>query len=535
MKEINEEQNILSEYAKEVKIKMLINKFLYEKLKYLNKYNKITKDIISEFFSRPKLAKKYILDNYQIKIENDNNIFNDEYEKLNDKFNSLFNFCSNDTQLGKPFLLEEKNNNFCLDFIKLENNDIIKALKNSINQSKKHTLYRENIRDNLVTKEKADKEMEKYTTYFQNTMLFELKKCNEFNEKSIKYNLKKNEIIKNINLLNEYISNNKIIKVKAKFNEPQKYEFKGNQKIKRKEDTLKSVKLPKMKNLKEKIEEEKFVYNSKDDYDKNKIKGKNKLIKEFKNIDNLFDTSIQDIDIEQEIHSDDEGIYENKFINKKSLSNNYIKKIHNTIPKLKLGLIEYNKNIINEIDVYSLQRRRFKHKTLQNKIKEMKQKKDNMEITLNNLKKKVDDMQKLNKTINDNYRSIKKIYYQNNSISNINPNLVVNSLNKGIKGKGELEIFDKENEFENNDLDSFLNGIEEVEEEEIIDPHIIEKSDEKKETKEIKKEEEEEKSMDKKNFKSTRKLINAINIFSSKGAFKTLKMQNKILKRTNSK
>ncbi len=25
--------------------------------------------------------------------------------------------------------------------------------------------------------------MEKYTTYIQNTMLFELKKCNEFNEK----------------------------------------------------------------------------------------------------------------------------------------------------------------------------------------------------------------------------------------------------------------------------------------------------------------------------------------------------------------
>ena len=120
-----------------------------------------------------------------------------------------------------------------------------------------------------------------------------------------------------------------------------------------------------------------------------------------------------------------------------------------------------------EIDVYSLQRRKFKNKTLQNKIKEMKQKRDNMEITLNNLKKKVDDLKKLNDIQNENYKSIRSIYNPNNSMSSIKPDLIVNSLNRGNNFGEEEEKSDNENK----DIDSFLNGIEEVEEEEIIGVH----------------------------------------------------------------
>ena len=134
----------------------------------------------------------------------------------------------------------------------------------------------------------------------------------------------------------------------------------------------------------------------------------------------------------------------------------------------------------------------------------MKQKRDKMETTLNNLKKKIEDLKKLNETQNENYKSIKSIYNPNNSISNINPDLIVKSLNKE-RNQGQIdEILEKEND----NFDSFLNGIKEVEEEEILDAHDNEKSDEKKETKDTKKEEEEEKIMNKNNLKSTRKLGN---------------------------
>ena len=531
MKEMNEDEINLRKYAKEAKIKIFYNKFLYEKLKYLSDYNKITKQAVNEIMSKPNQEKKSILDNYNIKIKTDNANFNKDYEKLVDKFDSITNICLNDIPLGKPILLEEQNNNFCLEFIKKENNDIIKALNNSITQSKKHQLYRENMRDNLVNKEKGDKEMEKYTTYIQNTMLFELKKCNEFNEKILKYKTKTKEIMKNMNLLKNYIPKNQNIKIINKINEEPKYNLKSNKKITLKKFTLKSVRLPKRKKRPEKFEEEKHENNINDDFDLKKTNINNKIIKDFKNIENLFDTSIHDIDIEQEIHSDDDGIFENKFINKKSLSYNYINNIHKTIPKLKLGLIEYNKKTNVEIDIYSLQRRKFEHKTLQNKIKEMKQKRDKMETTLNNLKKKIEDLKKLNETQNENYKSIKSIYNPNNSISNIKPDLIVNSLNKG-RNQGQIdEILEKEND----NFDSFLNGIEEVEEEEILDAHDNEKSDEKKETKDTKKGEEEEKIMNKNNLKSTRKLGNKFMILSNKSSIKPKRMQNKLLKRCNSK
>ena len=161
----------------------------------------------------------------------------------------------------------------------------------------------------------------------------------------------------------------------------------------------------------------------------------------------------------------------------------------------------------------------------------MKQKRDNMEITLNNLKKKVDDLKKLNDIQNENYKSIRSIYNPNNSMSSIKPDLIVNSLNRGNNFGEEEEKSDNENK----DIDSFLNGIEEVEEEEIIGVHVAEKSDEKKETKDTKKEEEEEKSTKKMNLKSTRKLLKRNIKFPDKSSIKPSKMPKKILKRSKTK
>ena len=487
MKEISEEDHYLVKYAKLSKHQILLNKFLYEKLQYLTDYNKMIKKILDDTIFKQNMDQKTILDNYKNKMKTDNDNFKKDYEKLNNKYNYLDKIYESNIPIRKPILLEE-NDNFCLEFIKTEKSDIIKLLNKSIKQSNKHPLYREYKRDTLVKKERGDKEMERYYNDIQIAMLGQLKKYNEFNEKIKKYNSKKKELLKNINLLNKYISkkNNNNNKTKIIFNEPENNKIKTKSKKKLTKEKKKTFQSVGLVFNKENVFEGNCKNNSKDDIlnlSEDRKKGKNNIINGFKNKVNLFETSIQDIDMEQEIYSDEESIFENKFVNKKNLSVNYLKNIQNSIPKLKLNLIEYNKNNNKEIDLYSLQRRKFKFKSMKNKIKEMNRKKEKIEITLNNLKKKIDDFKQLNENINDKYKGLKSMINLNNSITNTNtnPNFIIKSLNN-----------ENTQDINNNDLYPILDGEEEVEEE-ILDVHDNEKSDETKETKDSKKEDEEEK------------------------------------------
>ena len=515
MKYENKDEKNLIEFAKQAKIKIFLNNYLKEKLNFLEDYAEKTKKILNECILKKGQESLSIFNNYQNDIKNDNNKLLSEFDKINNKHEILLKSFINDIPIGVPILLEEKNNNFCLRFIEIENNSIIQGLNKSIKQSKEHEVSRETIRDSLVDNEKGDKEMEKYITNLQNIMLYELKKYNVFNKKIKKYNLQKKEILNNIQVLNNYISNNKNSnKINTQINEGQKDKKKKGKKIKNIANIIKSCRQPEVKlGLQDNL--------SDDENKQKKYKGKNKIINSFKNINDLFNTSIHDIELEQEIH-DDDGIYENKFENKNQLSTTYIKQIHKFIPKLKFGLIKYNQRNASEIDVYSLQRRKFKHKTLKNQIKEMAKKKESAELRLNNLKKKVEDLEILTNRMKENYKSMKIMVNYNNSISDINPNFILNSLNNGKinNNKNEEENKVESKNKQNNSIEDFLSNVEEIEEE-----YIDEKSEEK-DTKDTKKEDEDEKS----NIKSTRKF----NKFSIKSTIKAYP-NNISLKKTNSK
>ena len=513
MKYENKDEKNLIEFAKQAKIKIFLNNYLKEKLNFLEDYAEKTKKILNECILKKGHESLSIFNNYQNDIKNDNNKLLSEFDKINNKHEILLKSSINDIHIGVPILLEEKNNNFCLRFIEIENNSIIQGLDKSIKQSEKHELRRETIRDSLVDNEKGDKEMEKYITNLQNIMLYELKKYNVFNKKIKKYNLQKKEILNNIQVLNNYISNSKNTnKINTQINEGQKDKKKKGKKIKNIANIIKSCRQPEIKlDLQDNL--------SDDENKQKKYKGKNKIINSFKNINDLFNTSIHDIELEQEIH-DDDGIYENKFENKNQLSTTYIKQIHKFIPKLKFGLIKYNQRNASEIDVYSLQRRKFKHKTLKNQIKEMAKKKESAELRLNNLKKKVEDLEILNNRMEENYKSMKIMVNYNNSISDINPNFIFDSLNKINNNKNEEENKVESKNKQNNSIEDFLSNVEEIEEE-----YIDEKSEEK-DTKDTKKEDEDEKS----NIKSTRKF----NKFSIKSTIKAYP-NNISLKKTNSK
>ena len=536
MKYENEEEKNLRKYAKEAKIKIFLNNYLKEKLKYIENITKMTKEVINECLSNENKDLLAIFNTYQIKIKKDNIIFIKECEQKKNKYDCLLNICLNDIPMGKPILLEEKNNNFCLKYIEKENENIIKGIDKAIKQSKKYNLYRENIRDSLVEDNKADKEMEKYTTYLQNVMLYELKKCNLFNEKIKKFNYQKREIKKNITLLNDYISKNqKGKKINNQIKEEPKINQKKNKKIKFIYNNLKSVRILKRKNKIDNIPKDSKENNSDDDNIAKKKKENKFIIKEFKNINDLFNTSITNIELEQEIYSDDEGVFENKFNEKKQLSSDYLDNIKKSIPKLKFNLINYNLANTPEIDIYSLQRRKFLNKSFQNQIKEMIKKKESAQARLDNLKKKINELEKLNTQKKDDYKSVKSMINLNNTISYIPTKLMLNTLNiNEIDNKNREKKEEIKDEFEKvqDDLDGFFNNIKEVEEQ-YIDCHNDEKSDDK-ETKDTKKEEEEEKSNKKNNLKSTRKLLNKYNILLNKNSIRPSQKDDHI-NRTNSK
>ena len=156
----------------------------------------------------------------------------------------------------------------------------------------------------------------------------------------------------------------------------------------------------------------------------------------------------------------------------------------------------------------------------------MVKKKESIEMRLNNLKKKVEDLETLNYKIKENYKSIKLMVNYNNTISNFKPDFILNSLNNGQINniKGEEENKEALKNIQNNSIDEFFNNVEEIEEE-----YINEKSEEK-DTKETKKEDEDEKL----NIKSMRKFENKYNKFSNKNSIKAFP-KNMSLKKTKSK
>ena len=77
--------------------------------------------------------------------------------------------------------------------------------------------------------------------------------------------------------------------------------------------------------------------------------------------------------IDDELHSNDETKFETKVIPNKKIINDYLNKIKKEVPSLNFSQIEFNKTkVMNEADLYSLQRRNFDEKNIEGRISNMK-------------------------------------------------------------------------------------------------------------------------------------------------------------------
>ena len=342
-----------------------------------------------------------IFNTYINEIQKDYDILKDDYEKIYfPEYESLTDNYFSDISMGKPILNQCQNEEFSLSYLKTKSEDIVKKLKKDIKQSKHFNLFREPKRDSLVDILKGNKEIEKATNELQQNMLYECKKCNKFKYRVKKYNNQISVMKNNINILKKYLSGQKEENKNDDISSNNKEENNNNNNPSI-QNIEKKMSFKKGKNKDSNKNNERQEGGSSDRLKKNNSGGintkktfrkqkpiikykRNKIISQFKKVEDLFSISSEEGEneqiIDEEFHSEDENNFENKIKLKKQLTVNYLDQIKQTIPDINLGQIEYNKlKIAREADLYSLERRKFKTKNikeLRKNIEKLKEKKD---------------------------------------------------------------------------------------------------------------------------------------------------------------
>ena len=440
---------------------MAENKYYRKKLSLYDKYINLTKEVITQCLTKstPESAIEYF-DKYISEIQRDYDNLNKLYEiRELPEYNELIDNCFSETTMGKPILEQKRNKNFYLEYSKIEKENIIKELKQSIKCSKKYQLFREPSRYTLVDMKEGAKEIEKTANELQQNMLYELKKCNKFKERIFKYNNQINEIKKNIQILNNFKksekleneSNSEKENSENKDEEKQKNEILINPKFSinfnSKKDLFKSHN-PELFGLAHKKFEKNFDedenINGSDDEKKRrsgerklktrKKKDKNKIILEFKKIkiEDLFELSSEEAEkeniIDDELNSDDEIVFAEKVRQPIKLTEFHIEEVEKEIPKINLAQIEYNKmKIVKEDNLYSIQRRKYRSQNIDNNIKELKKDIEKMKQKLEIIKTKEKVMKEYIEKVEKNYAGIRR-FRKTPSVKNVKTKLIAKSL-----------------------------------------------------------------------------------------------------------
>ena len=162
-----------------------------------------------------------------------------------------------------------------------------------------------------------------------------------------------------------------------------------------------------------------FKYYSQDIVGKNNknLKNNKKRKINFLTVDELFDVynheGKSEAIIDDELHSDDEIVFEKKIKPLKKISIHYIPKIKGQVPKINLNQIEFNKKkVMNEADLYSMQRRKFQADNLDENIRTMKKKIKKIKHICKTNRKKVKAFENYSKNMESDYKVLKQLKIQ---------------------------------------------------------------------------------------------------------------------------
>ena len=364
----------ISLYINQIKI---IKEFLIKYSKYDNDKNSKTKFIFEEINNITNLLK---ISNKKLKEEK-----NKRAQKLELYEDEIFN---EDTTIRQKLKLNEIDN-FILQFkIKeidsniLKLNDILKDLEaNKLFPPEKKEIKVKNeistsyLDDNL---ENSSKKLNRELLYF-----------NIYNTECIKFNTKKNNLLKKSELLEEFI---KILKKILK------KDFSKVYKEKEEDEDYK-------KHLKELIN----LHNQNNKRNKLKTKINILTVSQLFNVDN--DEGKAEEIIDDELHSDDEVIFEQKVKQPNKIGKDEnLKKIKSQVPGVDLSQIEFNKQkVMNEADLYSFENRLFQAQNIDEQINEMRFKNKEIFHKLKTNIKKLNAMQNFVTNTKKNYKLLKNI------------------------------------------------------------------------------------------------------------------------------
>jgi hypothetical protein len=155
--------------------------------------------------------------------------------------------------------------------------------------------------------------------------------------------------------------------------------------------------------------------------------------------------------IDDELHSDEETTFEIKIKPLKKIGIHYIPKIRKQVPIINLSQIEYNKQkIMNEADLYSLQKRKYKNQNVEENIKTMQKKVKKFKNKCKLNKKKMEVFENYAKNIENNYKVLKPLKIQSSLGGAKIPKILMN----GFKNDNQFDDID----LGDNDSDNLEEG-----------------------------------------------------------------------------
>ena len=399
-----------------------------------------------------------------------------EKKKLYNKLSSYKDDLLNDHSINKQSLTNIQLDNLLLTYQLREKDDIIKALSKSIESQKDSQYFKEPKREVSANNKWGEYYLQLNLNNTSEKMMSESQCFISFNNKCYKKEKEKNKINEKKKYFNDVIkyfenylcknssdkedissniikNNNKNIRDKKSYKEKKmltKTMILTNDNelslFDQKEDNLFGENLlidEEKKKIEEKYDDDDkninniqndiytsvlvdnqnyeslFKYYSQDIVGKNnKNSKKNKKRKiNFLTVDELFDVNNHEgkseAIIDDELHSDDEIVFEKKIKPLKKISIHYIPKIKGQVPKINLNQIEFNKKkVMNEADLYSMQRRKFQMDNVDENIRTMKKKIKKIKHICKTNKKKVNAFEKYSKNMESNYKVLKPLKIQ---------------------------------------------------------------------------------------------------------------------------
>ena len=387
---------------------------------------------------------------------------NESIKKLLVKYETNNNIAFDESSLQNINLQKYRNDNFILFYDLRPKNDIIKKLNENILNSRRYSVFRETKRESYVTPVNSETYINNDNLYLQRDLQIECKHCN----KCINKLKKKMKTLKKIKEKEEYLQkvidyfekeNNislekkesSIFKKKKENNANNFLSFSSNKKKvvnnKRKNNmnnnnynSITIDELGKKYQFEEDFNDLGGGYNDDQTYMANKgginnllfsneEKSKNKIEKKkekevkkkfnFLTVDELFDLENdegeKEVIIQDELHSDDEVVFEKKIKNKVRISTMYLSEIKKTVPNLYLNQIEFNKKkIMNEADLYSYQRREYFKQNVDENIRLMKKRIKKLKKRLSINKQKLQALIEFDKKAKEKYKVLKPLKVQ---------------------------------------------------------------------------------------------------------------------------